>query len=528
MKFSLHVEQKQVSAEEPVLQHLLIRLASPPVDESTPHTPLHIALAIDRSKSMHGEKLESVIEAANALVNWLTRSDSLAVIAYDTNVEVIQPLLPLTDKFSVTERIRSIRAGSSTNLSGGWLQALRIIEDGASADEPAAVRRVILLTDGMANAGIVNPTQLRRIARDHFERKISTTTIGFGRDFSEMTLREIAGEGGGNFYFIEGPEQAHTVFFQEFGEIAALLGQGLEIRLRPGPGVTVKELLHEIPHERRGDELILRPGDIRSDDLMNLVLVLEVDGSRLDPERPAVTAECSFYNIRQGARMERLSAEVSFQVGTPTGDFDLEVRLEALIASTGRALLEASRLWAERDLVTARELIRHKRLQIQECRALDVDLLSRLDERLEVTERNLDQNLGLQSKRLLAEADAVVRRNQSSGCHDRILEIALAEQLDLYRCPDLKGAVRRAMENGYRFAVFDMTDLSYVDSSGIGALIQIFNWLKSRGGLLVLSNVQSGVEHIFRTSKLDEFFVLRDSSLSARMLIEELLAGQGE
>lgn len=83
------------------------------------------------------------------------------------------------------------------------------------------------------------------------------------------------------------------------------------------------------------------------------------------------------------------------------------------------------------------------------------------------------------------------------------------------------------MENGYRFAVFDMTDLSYVDSSGIGALIQIFNWLKSRGGLLVLSNVQGGVERIFQMSKLDEFFVLRDSPLSARMLIEELLAGQG-
>ena len=213
MKFSLHLEQRQVSDQEPALQHLLVRLVSPPVDEAGPHTPLRVALAIDRSKSMHGEKLASVIEAANALVNWLTRNDSLAVVAYDTNVEVIQPLLPLTDKFSVTQRIESIRAGSSTNLSGGWLQALRMVEEEPSA-EKTAVRRVILLTDGMANAGIVNPAELRRIARDHLQRNISTTAMGFGRDFSELTLREIASEGGGNFYFIEGPEQASSVFFR--------------------------------------------------------------------------------------------------------------------------------------------------------------------------------------------------------------------------------------------------------------------------------------------------------------------------
>lgn len=528
MKFSLHLEQRQVSDQEPALQHLLVRLVSPPVDEAGPHTPLRVALAIDRSKSMHGEKLASVIEAANALVNWLTRNDSLAVVAYDTNVEVIQPLLPLTDKFSVTQRIESIRAGSSTNLSGGWLQALRMVEEEPSA-EKTAVRRVILLTDGMANAGIVNPAELRRIARDHLQRNISTTTMGFGRDFSELTLREIASEGGGNFYFIEGPEQASSVFFQEFGEIAALYGQGLEIRLHFAPGVTVKELLNEIPHEQHGSELILRPGDVRSDDLMNLVLVIEIDGRSILPEQPLVTAECSFYNVRQGAKMERLRAVASAQVGTPTEEFDPEVRLEAIIASAGRVLLEASRLSAEKDLASARELIRRKRQQIEESFDLDSELLHRLHERLGMTERNLDENIGLLSKRLMAEAESMGRRDlrRVSGYHDQIFELTLSEQLDLYRCPDLKGAVRRAMENGYRFAVFDMTDLSYVDSSGIGALIQIFNWLKSRGGLLVLSNVQGGVERIFQMSKLDEFFVLRDSPLSARMLIEELLAGQG-
>ena len=527
MEFSVNLEQPQVSGQEPSLQHLLVQLSSPPIDDGQ-RTPLRVALAIDRSKSMYGEKLQSVIEAATALVNWLTRNDSLAVIAYDTNVEVIQPLLPLTDKFSVIERIQSIKAGSATNLSGGWLQALRMVEDEPVQAGQPGFRRVILLTDGMANSGIVNPKELAAIALDHFQRNISTTTMGFGRDFSESTLRSIASAGGGNFYFIEGPEQAGSVFFEEFGEIAALYGQGLEIRLNFAPGVIVQEILNEIPHEQNGDELILRPGDVRSDDSMNIVLVLQIDGKVIDTSQPIVSAQCSFYDVRNGAKMERLSAAAHVAVGQSTTQFNREVRLEALVASTSRALLEASRLSAERDLSAARELIKRKRSQIEASFDLAPALLKKLHERLGVTERNLGDNQSLLSKRLMAEADSLSRREirRVTHGHDRIFELAISGQIDLYRCPDLKASARRAIDNGYRFAIFDLNEVAYIDSSGIGALIQIFNWLKSRGGLLLLTNVQSGVERIFQMGKLDEFFMIRESPISARMMIEDLLSGQ--
>ncbi|MBW7857265.1 MAG: anti-sigma factor antagonist [Leptonema sp. (in: Bacteria)] len=524
MKFNLHFEQPIISVKERSHQHLLLQLMTPPVDETATQAPIHVAIAIDRSKSMYGEKLESVIEASAALVNWLTRNDSVAVIAYDTNVEVIQPLLPLTDKFSIIERIRSIRAGSSTNLSGGWLQALRMVEEAPVGN---AFRRVILLTDGMANAGIVNPDDLSKIAKDHFQRGISTTTMGFGRDFSELTLRRIASEGGGNFYFIEGPEQASSVFFDEFGQIAALYGQGMEIKLTLPPGIQLIELLNEIPHEMKDGNWILRPGDLRSDDLLNLVMVVEVDGAVY--QQQPIQAECSFYNLRNNATMERFSTESKLEVGNSNQEFNTTVRVEALVARASRVLLEASRLSAERDLTAARELIRSLRNQIRESESLAPELLQRLNERLGATERNLEENMTTFSKRAMADADSLGRQTfrPISGLHNEILDLSLEGQLDLYRCPDLKANVRRALESGYRFVIINMTDLSYIDSSGIGALIQVFNWLKNRGGLLVLANVQPSVERIFSMSKLDEFFVNRDSQASARLLIEELLAGHG-
>ena len=56
-------------------------------------------------------------------------------------------------------RSRGIYPGGSTNLSGGWLKGL---EELGRADD--GVRRVLLLTDGLANVGITDHAQLVSLA----------------------------------------------------------------------------------------------------------------------------------------------------------------------------------------------------------------------------------------------------------------------------------------------------------------------------------------------------------------------------
>ncbi|MBX7058109.1 MAG: anti-sigma factor antagonist [Leptospirales bacterium] len=528
MQFRALIEYPELSSTETTLAHLLLQIETPPVSDSPNRRPLVVGLAIDKSKSMYGDKISATLEAAASLVNWLTRHDSLAVIAYDSQVEVIQPLTPLTDKFSVIKKLDNIRVGTSTNLSGGWLQALRSVEE---AEVENAYRRVILLTDGMANTGVVSQSELVRIAEDHYQRGISTTTIGFGRDFSESLLREVARAGGGNFYFIEGPEQAHEVFFKEFGDIAALFGQGLEIRLRPLPGVTVKEILNDAPHttDEQGD-IVIRPGDLRSDDLRNIVMVLEVQGAQASAASgPLVAAEASYYNMLEGSRMERFSAEamVNFKARASTG-FNRQVRLESLLAASGRAMIEASRIASEKDLSAAREILAQMARRLEENVSVEPDTMKRMIRRLQEMERNLEENLNLARKHMMAGGAELSLRGGGEvffggATHDRVLELPLSGQLDLYRCPDLKGEIKSQIDSGYRYVIFDLTDLSYIDSSGIGAMIQISNWMKHRGGLMVLVNTQGSVEKIFQMSKLDEFFVFKDSPTEARMFLEELI-----
>lgn len=531
MNFRLSLEYPELSATEKSLVHLLVQVETPPISESPDRRPLVVGLAIDKSKSMYGEKIAATLEAASALVNWLTRHDHLAIIAYDSQVEVIQPLTPLTDKFSVIKKLENIHVGTSTNLSGGWLQALRAVE---AADVENAFRRVILLTDGMANTGVVATPELIKIAEDHYKRKTSTTTIGFGRDFSESLLREISQAGGGNFFFIEGPEQAHEVFFKEFGDIAALYGQGLEIKIHPSPGVIIKELINDVPHtfEANGD-VVLRPGDLRSDDVRNIVIMMEVDGTLAgENQGPLITSECSYYNMIEGSRMERFDSDVAVEFKPhPSSGYNRQVRLEALLAASGRTMIEASRVASEKDLSAAREIILRMIERLTESRPVDEKTIDAMIQRLKEMEHNLEENLNVARKHMMASGAQISTRSAlgdmiASGrpAHNKIMEIPLSGQLDLYRCPELKSEVKLQIEQGYRFVIFELTELNYIDSSGIGALIQISNWMKKRNGLMVLTNTQGSVEKIFHMSKLDEFFVFRDSVADGRLYLKEVIA----
>lgn len=530
IKFEILSEYNILPSTDRYLIHNLVSIETPPVSEDQGRLPLAVVLVIDKSKSMYGEKLQSVIEASSALVNWLTRKDYVGVVAYDTNVELVQPLIPLTDKFSVVKKIQSITAGSSTNLSGGWLQALRMLRD---LDEKV-VKRVILLTDGMANAGIVNPAELKKIAKEHAGLGIATTTMGVGKDFSETLLKDIAYSGRGNFYFIEGPEQSNEIFFKEFGNLAALYGQGLEIKLFLRKGISFKEMLSDVPYDIYEDLLIIRPGDLRSDDVRNFILITEIDGPTAEKQNSFIDGELSFYNIQKNSQFEKRSFSYKPEF-KPIPIADIEqylnkrVRIESLIAHASKSMLEASRLSAERDLNSAKDLIIRIQKRIEENLDLDPKLLTRLLERLKDMQKNLDENLVIASKKIMANAvdisDSFFIREKGieKPPHNKIYEIQLEGQLDLYKCPELKSKVKHAIEDGYRFFIVDMTNLNYIDSSGIGSLIQISNWVKNRGGMVVYTNVQGNVEKIFEITKLNEFFIIKDSLASGRMMIQEFI-----
>src|SRR5205823_1171648 len=123
----------------------------------------------------------------------------------------------------IGEALATITPGGSTNLSGGWLKGLEQLRS-APAD---SARKVLLLTDGIANVGIIDRGALAALAGSAQADGIGTTTIGFGEDFDEDLLTAMADAGGGNAHWAETPDAAPGIFATEFDGLTRLVAQNV-------------------------------------------------------------------------------------------------------------------------------------------------------------------------------------------------------------------------------------------------------------------------------------------------------------
>ncbi len=271
---------------------LLVRVVAPADPPRGRRTPTDVAFVLDRSGSMSGPKIELVKQAVDVACGLLRDEDRVALVVFDNEVDVVQALAAATPraKAAIRMALPGVDARGGTNLSGGWLTGCRELATGQEADDAKArTRRAVLLTDGQANDGIVDPARLGREANQLRRRGISTTTLGVGLGFDEFLLSAMAEAGGGNFAFIERPEQLRGFFEQELQELLRTVAIGLTVT------VTLPEGLHAepvsaFPGERRGRTWTVSLGDVPAGEELELVFRLPVKGGRVGDELPVAVS----------------------------------------------------------------------------------------------------------------------------------------------------------------------------------------------------------------------------------------------
>jgi Ca-activated chloride channel family protein len=249
--------------------------AQAPAKASGGRRPLNLSLVIDRSGSMAGKPLKQAIQAAETLVRKLQPSDIVSIVVYDDTIRTIVAPQQVSDPNAICEKIHGVSAGGTTDLHGGWQQGCQHVM--ARKGEPL-IHRVLLLTDGQANAGITDTKKLIDLAREQAKQGIVTTTLGFGGSFNEDLLIGMAEAGSGNFYFIETPEDASQVFQIEGESLAAIAAQDLVVTVKPARGskAKVRDVLNNYPAQTGDDSTVALMGDVYAGEDKLLALEVEI------------------------------------------------------------------------------------------------------------------------------------------------------------------------------------------------------------------------------------------------------------
>ena len=407
MHHKVLVDYELAVAQHGFIVRALLKLAG---NAPTPdnRVPLNLSVVLDRSGSMAGDKLAAARDAAAMLVQRLHPDDTVSVVAYDHDVTTVAEPATGEVQASLPSLIKHIEPGGSTNLSGGWLRGRELV---ARGKRDGGVNRIMLLTDGLANAGITDPTQLLGLCRTACGAGITTTTIGFGADYDEKLLRGMADAGGASTWYIERPDQAADVFAEELEGLLTLCAQNVSAEIRPSDTVTLTAIRHQYPTSPLGANgstgVRLEIGDVYAREPKSVLVELFVPGlvdsaGNMAPNTTVAHIAISAHVLTDAGGVEL--QEVTFPVVaslTADGHVEPEVRREMLLLDAAKAREDALRLRDVGDFDGAAFMLRDVSTALAAApRELGADVVAELRE---------------QSADLLSVADAFAAENVSEA-----------------------------------------------------------------------------------------------------------------
>jgi Ca-activated chloride channel family protein len=259
-----------------------------------PPAPRDIAVVVDVSGSMSGEKMEQARQALHRLLGTLRDSDRFRLVAFSNRVEAQRPDWTMATRAAVTEArgwVDRLAATGGTNVAGALDEAFR------TPGGDGRLHLVIVITDGLPTVGETDPDRIAaRVEATRRDARIFT--FGVGYDLHTYLLERVAVAGRGTVDYVEpGADVEEAV-----GALAAKISHPVLVGLSlDGSPVRLKDLQPaQLPDLYAGEELVLF--------------------GRYESARADAAGELSIGGMR-GDRRERVAARVEFPAHAAASDY---------------------------------------------------------------------------------------------------------------------------------------------------------------------------------------------------------------
>ena len=323
-----------VGQREAILQ---IGFTTAEVNERTDLRPLNLALVIDKSGSMAADdKMSRVKESLRTMIGKLRSDDIVSIVTFDTGAQVLFPASRIGDGYELRRAIDCIEPGGSTNLHGGLMLGYK--EAGRNFRE-GSTNRVILLTDGIANVGVVNPQQIASASSEFNGQGIDLSTIGVGLELNNELLRTLARSGRGLYHFISDYQDIDKVFVNEVQSLISSVAKRVELNVDPDPSLRVEKVFGYSPRYR-GNGFSIGLDDMNNG--LTQVVMIKFRPQNNHKISRSVKIRLSYYNVKQKRMVEELQ---EVRLDTIDREFcetlaDVEVKKNYSIAELAQSLFD--------------------------------------------------------------------------------------------------------------------------------------------------------------------------------------------
>jgi len=190
----------------------------------------NLTFLIDISGSMQS-RLDLVKESLYILVDNMRLGDQVSICTYAGSVGTV--LMPTTlqenDAQAIKNIIADLEAGGSTAMASGLQNAYDVnstefIENG--------VNRIIVCSDGDANVGATSHEDILALIESYVDRGTTLSTLGFGSgNYNDYLMEQLADQGNGNYYYIDGVAEAERLFTEELSAVMEVIAKDVKIQV---------------------------------------------------------------------------------------------------------------------------------------------------------------------------------------------------------------------------------------------------------------------------------------------------------
>ncbi len=392
---------------------LKIGLTGFSITNTEKRAPVNVAIVIDQSSSMSGEKIKQAREAAQMALRHLNKDDVVSVVAYSSSVWIPVPATKANEKGYIESAIEKIQANGSTALFAG-------VSKGASELRKylnkKRVNRVILLSDGMANVGPSSPHQLGELGAALAKEGMSVTTIGLGLGYNEDLMAMLAQYSDGNHAFVENAVDLAKVFDLEFGDVLSVVAQDVNIKIRCGDGIQPVRVLGR-DAEILGRDVMVSLNQLYGAQEKFIMLEVEVPVAKENQKLDIASVDLTYANMLTH-KQDNLQANAF--VNFTRSDEEIkktenrEVAIDAVEQLATQRSKDAMRLRDEGKIKEARKVLMKNKAYLQENSSrLNSPKLKSFSEEVEEDAENLEGENWISTRKKMKKSNYQKEAQQS-------------------------------------------------------------------------------------------------------------------